>query len=144
MQPHSVRNSSRPTLHSHDMPKSFPRTRRIAEQIQRELAELIRLELKDPRVGMITLTDVEVSPDYSHAKVFFTAIGTEQQIAETASGLQHAAGFLRSQLAQVLKLRVVPQLHFVHDVSVERGARLSKLIDEAVASDQGARDSKER
>ena len=116
------------------MAKESARARRIADQIQRELSELIRLELKDPRVsGLITLTGVEVSPDYSHAKVFFTAIGADSQGIETAAGLQRAAGFLRSQLAQRLMLRVVPQLHFVYDVSVERGMRLTRLIDEAVA-----------
>lgn len=119
------------------MPKDYPRSRRIAEQIQRELSEVIRLELKDPRVGMITITDVEVSRDYSHAKVFFTLLGDSSKVEETTAGLLRAAGFLRSQLAQRLKLRIVPQLQFKFDVSVERGVRLSRLIDEAVATDSG-------
>lgn len=119
------------------MPKDYPRSRRIAEQIQRELSDVIRLELKDPRVGMITITDVEVSLDYSHAKVFFTLLGEAAKIDETTAGLARAAGFLRSQLAHRLKLRIVPQLQFKYDVSVERGIRLSRLIDEAVASDPG-------
>lgn len=118
------------------MPKDFPRTRRVAEQIQRELAEIIRLELKDPRVGMITLTDVEVTADYSHAKVYFTIFGDEAKAASTQSALDHAAGFLRSELAHRLKFRTVPQLHFRYDTSVERGMRLSSLIDQAVASDK--------
>lgn len=117
------------------MPKDYPRSRRIAEQIQRELSGIIRLELKDPRVGMITITDVEVTQDYSHAKVFFTQLGDTEKVEETADALQHAAGFLRSQLARRLKLRVVPELHFKYDASVERGMRLSRLIDAAVASD---------
>jgi ribosome-binding factor A len=117
------------------MPKDFPRSRRIAEQIQRELSNIIRLELKDPRVGMITLTDVEVSQDHSHAKVFFTLMGDAAKIAETTGALQHAAGFLRSQLARSLKLRTIPRLNFEYDVSVERGVRLSRLIDEAVSAD---------
>jgi ribosome-binding factor A len=117
------------------MPKDFPRSRRIAEQVQRELSDIIRLELKDPRVGMITLTDVEVSVDQSHAKVFFTLLGEPEQVAEATRGLQHAAGFLRSQLAHRMKLRVVPQLQFKYDESVERGMRLSQLIDAAVADD---------
>jgi ribosome-binding factor A len=116
------------------MPKDFPRSRRIAEQIQRELSNIIRLELKDPRVGMITLTDVEVSQDHSHAKVFFTLLGDAEKVAETTAGLQHAAGFLRSQLAHSLKLRTIPRLNFEYDVSVERGVRLSRLIDEAVSA----------
>jgi ribosome-binding factor A len=117
------------------MPKDFPRSRRIAEQIQRELSNIIRLELKDPRVGMITLTDVEVSQDHSHAKVFFTLMGDAAKVAETTGALQHAAGFLRSQLARSLKLRTIPRLNFEYDVSVERGVRLSRLIDEAVSAD---------
>lgn len=117
------------------MPKDYPRSRRVAEQIQRELSGIIRLELKDPRVGMITLTDVEVTQDYSHAKVFFTQLGDAEGAEGVEAALQHAAGFLRSQLAQRLKLRIVPELHFKYDVSVERGMRLSRLIDAAVASD---------
>jgi len=117
------------------MPRDYPRSRRIAEQIQRELSDIIRLELKDPRVGMITIIDVEVSHDQSHAKVFFTSLGDQQAVADTTRGLQHAAGFLRSELAHRMKLRVVPQIQFKYDESVERGMRLSKLIDDAVAQD---------
>ncbi len=116
------------------MPRDHSRTLRIAEQIQRELAELIRLELKDPRVGMVTLTDVEVTADYAHAKVFFTTLGTDDQIAAATAGLNHAAGFLRHELGQRIKLRGIPQLHFIYDESVERGVRLSRLIDEAVGT----------
>jgi ribosome-binding factor A len=117
------------------MPKDFSRTRRIAEQIQRELAEIIRHEMKDPGVaGLVTITEVEVSPDHSHAKVFFTRLGDESLIQETSAGLRRAAGFLRTQLAQRLKLRTVPQLEFKYDASVERGVRLSRLIDEAVGT----------
>ena len=108
------------------------RRARIADQIQRELADLIRLEVRDPRVGMVTLTGVEVSRDQSHAKVFFTALGPEEAAADAREGLQRAAGFLRSGLAHRLSTRSVPELHFEHDVSVERGARLAKLIEEAV------------
>ena len=117
------------------MPKDFPRSRRIAEQVQRELSDIIRLELKDPRVGMITLTDVEVTRDTAHARVYFTLLGGEARVEEARKGLQHAAGYLRSQLARRLNIRVVPQLHFEYDASVEQGARLSQLIDTAVAED---------
>ena len=119
------------------MPTEYPRGRRIADQIQRDLSEIIRMELKDPRVGLITITDVEVTQDNEHAKVFFTALGepVQQEAAERA--LNHAAGFLRSSLAKVMKLRTVPQLRFNYDISVERGVRLSNLIDEAVASHPG-------
>src|SRR5688500_11671333 len=115
------------------MPKDYPRTRRIAEQIQRELADHIRAELKDPRgSGFVTVTGVEVSKDQSHAKVFFTIIGDEAKVLETTDGLKRAAGFLRTQLAQRMKLRTIPQLDFKYDASVERGIKLTRLIDEAV------------
>lgn len=122
------------------MPRDYPRTLRVAEQIQRDLADLIRLEIKDPRVGMVTLTDVEVSADYAHAKVFFTTLGTGDQIAAATGGLNHAAGFLRHELGRRIKLRGIPQLHFIYDDSVERGVRLSQLIDDAVgAPDRGGK-----
>lgn len=109
------------------------RLRRVADQIQRELSGLLRSELKDPRVGMITLTGVEVSPDLAHAKVFFTTLGDTEALARSNAGLKRAAGFLRAELGHRLKLRVTPEIRFVHDSSVERGVRLSKLIDDAVA-----------
>ena len=108
------------------------RSARIADEIQRALAELIRLEVRDPRIGMVTLTGVELSGDQSHAKVFFTALGAPSDAADAAEGLQRAAGFLRSELAHRLTIRKVPELHFEFDESVERGVRLSRLIDEAV------------
>ena len=116
------------------MPKGYVRTDRIAEQIQREVAQLLRLDVKDPRVRMITLTGVEVTRDYSHAKVFYTALDGES--AAVQQGLEHASGYLRTQLAHSMKLRIMPQLHFVYDPSIERGAHLSQLIDQAVASDK--------
>lgn len=116
------------------MAKDYPRSRRIAEQIQREMSEIIRLEMKDPRVGMITITDVEVTSDYEHAKVFFTRFGDAADNESAAHALAHAAGFLRSELAHRMRLRIVPQLHFEYDASIERGVRLSNLIDEAVGS----------
>ncbi len=117
------------------MPKDVSRTHRVAEQIQRELAELIQLELKDPRVGMITVTGVEVTSDYSHAKVFFSLLGDQERLQQALTGLNSAAGYLRSQVAHRMKLRIMPALHFVHDTSIEQGMRLDKLISEAVAED---------
>ena len=117
---------------SHSAGASRPRTARIADQIQRELAELIRLEVRDPRVGLVTLTGVEVSRDQSHAKVFFTTLDAQSGSEAAREGLQHAAGFLRSELARRLTTRKVPELHFSYDESVERGMRLARLIDEAV------------
>ena len=119
------------------MPRDFSRTLRVAEQIQRDLAELLRTEVKDPRIGMVTLTDVEVTSDYAHAKVFFTMLGDADQISAATEGLNRAAGFLRHELGHRIKLRSIPQLHFIHDESVERGVRLSQLIDAAVRGDDG-------
>lgn len=116
------------------MAKNPSRLGRIGDQIQKDLAMLIRTEIKDPRVGMITLTGVEISIDHHHAKVYFTTLGGPEAVAKAESGLTHASGFLRSQLAKGLQLRIVPELHFIYDESVERGVRLSKLIDDAVAS----------
>ena len=96
--------------------------------IQRELSELVQRELRDPRVGMITLTGVDVSPDFSHAKVFFTTL-SKGHVEEAKVGLRRAAGFLRSQLAKRIKLYTTPELRFEYDESVERGDRLSRLID---------------
>ena len=112
---------------------SNARSARIADQIQRSLAELIRLEVRDPRVGLVTLTAVELSRDQSHAKVFFTVMGAEHDAQAASRGLANAAGFLRSALAHELTIRKVPELHFEFDQSVERGVRLARLIDEAVA-----------
>lgn len=118
------------------MPKDYSRALRIADQIQRDLADLIRNELKDKRVGMITLTGVEVSQDYGHAKVYYTTLGSPEENFLTEKGLQHAAVFLRSELSHRLRLRVVPLLHFVYDKSIEQGIHLSQLIDKAVKQDE--------
>lgn len=118
------------------MPKDFARIRRVADQIQREISDIIRTELKDPRVGLVTVTDVEVTQDYSHAKVFFTLMGDTSLAPQSQLGLERASGFLRSQLAHRMMIRTVPQLHFVYDTSVERGVHLSHLIDVAVAEDK--------
>src|SRR3972149_1231577 len=109
------------------------RLRRVAEQIQRELSEILHTALKDPGVGMITITDVEVSQDLAHAKVFFTSLGDAEALAETQAGLRRAAGFLRSGLGHRLRVHNTPELHFEYDASVERGVRLTQLIDAAVS-----------
>ena len=108
--------------------RSTGRPQKLGDLIQRELSELVQRELRDPRVGMITLTGVDVSPDFSHAKVFFTTL-SEAHVAEATQGLRRASGFLRSQLAKRIKLYTTPELRFEYDESVERGDRLSRLID---------------
>jgi len=114
----------------------FSRRDRIAEQIRRELAEVIRLELRDPRVGMISLTDVQLSADYAHAKVFFSSLAGSEHLVSLLAGLENAAGFLRSELGKRISIHMTPQLHFIFDESLERGAQLSKLISEAAAISQ--------
>ncbi|HEU4647028.1 MAG TPA: 30S ribosome-binding factor RbfA [Burkholderiales bacterium] len=104
------------------------RPRKVADQIQRELSEVIRRDLRDPRLNLVTLTAVDAAPDLSHAVVYFTCLERVQaEAAEVA--LRKAAGFLRSQLSRRIKLYTTPELRFKYDASVERGARLSQLID---------------
>src|SRR2546429_3399933 len=105
------------------------RLRRVADQIQRELSELLRAELKDPRVGMITLTGVEVSPDLAYAKVFFTTLADAESLTTIEAGLDRAAGFLRGPPRGGPRLPTTPQKRFMHDPSGARGGRLSQLID---------------
>ena len=125
------------------MPRDFPRTRRVGEQLQRELAALIRDEINDPRIGMVSVSAVEVSRDLSHAKVFFSTLGSKDEAAASLQVLTGAAGFLRHQLGSRLAMRHVPQLHFKQDHSLEDGARLSALIDSAVRADQHDDDDSE-
>lgn len=120
--------------------KGFQRSDRVAEQVRRDLADLIRSELKDPRVGMISLTAVELTPDYAHAKVFFTTLDAEH-LEEIERGLKRAAGFLRRELGRRIHIHTLPELHFIYDNSLEHGASMSLLIDKAAAlSDQTPED----
>jgi ribosome-binding factor A len=104
------------------------RPQRVGDLIQRELSDLVARELRDPRVGMVTLTSVDVSPDLSHAKVFFTLLDKDH-LHEVQQGLARAAGFLRSQLAKRVTLYSIPELRFEYDESIERADRLSQLIE---------------
>lgn len=123
------------------MARDFQRTDRVAQALQRELAALIHAELKDPRIGLITLSGAQVSRDLSHAKIFFTTLQDDPaQRQDIAHALNHAAGFLRHLVGQRIRMRVVPTLHFVYDESVAHGARMSALIDQAIASDQPPKD----
>jgi len=116
--------------------EEFSRTRRVGEQIQRELAELLQREVKDPRVAGVTVTAVEVSRDLAHAKVYVSRMTGETDWQETLAGLGRAAGFLRRELGRRLTMRSVPELRFLRDRSIEEGARLSELIDRVVADDE--------
>jgi len=118
------------------MSKEFSRTRRVGEQMQRELAQLIQREVKDPRLGMVTVSGVDVSRDYSSAKVYITVLGENTDPAQTLAILNKVSGFLRHELGQRMVLRTIPALSFHYDESVERGSELSRLIDEAVSKDR--------
>lgn len=118
------------------MPKEFSRTKRVAAQIQRELAELIQFEIKDPRIGLVTVSGVDVTRDLAYAKVYVTLLNPESGVDEALEALNHAAGFLRHELGKRMKLRIVPHITFLYDASVEEGANLSALIDSAVASNR--------
>jgi ribosome-binding factor A len=108
------------------------RSFKVADQIQRDLTELIARELKDPRVGMVTLQSVEVTPDYAHAKVFFSVLVGDPM--QTQDALNQAAGFLRNGLFKRLHIHTVPTLHFIYDRTTERAADMNALIAQAVAS----------
>ena len=114
--------------------KAFPRAKRIAQQIQQALSELIRRELRDPRLGMVTLTEVRVSSDLSYATVYFSVLGAQPQQAQEI--LEAAGPLLRGPLGRALGIRHSPELRFVQDELIERGARLSALINQAVKDDE--------
>ena len=135
------------------MTELSPRLQRVADQIQRELAMLIQLEVNDPRIGMVSVTGVEVSRDLAHANVHVTVLNSgikdaeqgalgqqdaldELEIKENLKALNKAAGYLRTLLAKRLRLRTTPKLQFHYDGSIVRGQQLSSLIDNAIAADQ--------
>ncbi len=117
------------------MPREFSRSQRMAEQIRRDLSEIVRGELKDPRMGLCSFTEVRVSRDMSHALVFCSVLN-EQDQQETVDTLNRAGGFLRSQLARRIKARIVPTLKFVVDDSMTRGEAMDALIKRAVSADK--------
>ncbi len=119
------------------MAKEYSRTERVGDYLKRELATLLQFEVRDPRIGMVSITDVEVSKDLGHARVYCTVLGKEdkEDATESITALNKASGFMRSQLSKDSSMRTVPQLRFYFDESVGRGAYLEDLIDRAVAAD---------
>lgn len=119
------------------MPREFKRSDRVADALQRELAELLRMEVKDPRVGMVNITGAEVSRDLSSAKVFVTFIGVAEAAERDAAlaALNGAAGFLRVRLGEQIRMRAIPKLKFIFDASGDRGQQVAALIDLALAND---------
>lgn len=126
------------------MAREFARTQRVADYLQRELAQLVQQELRDPRIGMVSITGVDVSRDLGHARVYYTRLEADssEEAAECTEALNRAAGFLRSQLSRDSNMRSVPQLRFYFDSSVGRGRELEDLIRRAADADRdlGLRD----
>lgn len=121
------------------MAGEFSRTSRIGDQLQKELASLIQFEVKDPRLGMVTINEVRVAKDLGYADIYYTVLGLDdnvERLAENQQALDSAKNFLRHRLAKEVKLRVMPQLRFHYDQSVVNGARMSALIEEAIRKDQ--------
>ncbi len=116
------------------MPREFSRNQRMAEQIRRDLSEIIRDELKDPRMGFLSLTEVRLTKDLSQALVFASILEQDKQ-QETMDTLHRAAGFLRSSLAERMRARTVPVIKFIHDDSLQKGAEMEALIQKALATD---------
>jgi len=131
------------------MAKEFSRTRRVADQIQRHMAELIQMELGDPRVGMVTVTGVDVTHEFERARVYFTVLDenladkeqAKKSVENSTLALNKAAGYLRTALARRLKLRTTPQLVFIYDSSMEYGNRLTDLIKQSAAPSAGTDES---
>ena len=120
------------------MPREFNRSERVADYLMRELAQLMQLELRDPRLGMVSVNDVEVSRDMANAKLFVTFMDADakDEVSARVEVLNNAAGFLRSKVAQRSTMRTVPRLRFLFDDSMGQGRYLSSLIDSAIATDQ--------
>ena len=117
------------------MPREFSRSQRMAEQLRRELAEIIQDEIKDPRVGFLSFTEVRMSRDLSHAVVYCSVLD-EQHLHESIEVLNRAVGFIRKSVGRRIRARIVPTLKFVADESVIRGAAMDNLISEAIKSDE--------
>lgn len=114
------------------MPREFQRHERLGAQILRSLAELLRFEVKDPRLADVSLTDVELSRDLSVAKVYFSLLHPDDDPAPALEGLKKASGFMRAKLGAAMKIRHVPELRFAHDDSIAHGSAISKLIADAL------------
>ncbi|MGL5323735.1 MAG: 30S ribosome-binding factor RbfA [Aeromonas sp.] len=121
------------------MAREFSRTRRVGQQIQREIALILQREVKDPRIGMVTVSDVEVSRDLNYAKIYVTFLQLEndaERIKEGLQGLTEAAGYIRSLLGSAMRLRVVPELRFFYDQTLVEGMRLSNLVTNTIREDK--------
>ncbi|WP_386690079.1 30S ribosome-binding factor RbfA [Lonepinella sp. MS14437] len=120
------------------MSKDFKRSDRVAQELQKEVAIILQREVKDPRIGMVTVSDVEVSRDLAYAKIFVTFLfdHDESAIEQGMKGLEKAAPYIRSLVGKAMRLRIVPELHFVYDQSLVEGMRMSNLVTDVIRKDQ--------
>lgn len=116
------------------------RPNRLAETLKEEISQLIRVELKDPRIGFVTLTSVDVADDLSHAKVYVSVLGTEEEGNASLDALNRAAGFVRSEIGKRVRLRHVPSIVFKYDPSIQHGAHIAKLLKDVGVSDETGKD----
>lgn len=122
------------------MPREFHRSQRVGEEIHRSLSDIVRLRLKDPRLEKVTFTEVRVSRDLSHARVFYSCLQPDMDRDLLQRALSEGAGQIRSLLSRDMRLRRVPELHFEFDVSLERAEHVTRLIDDAIARDKASAD----
>src|ERR1044072_60492 len=106
------------------------RQERLAEQLREEISLIMDGDLEDPRIGLATITEARVTPDLSHAKVFVSIAGNDEEAKETIAALNHAAGFIRLQLGFAIRMKRIPELHFVHDDTVRTAARIEQILQE--------------
>ncbi|NBI43926.1 30S ribosome-binding factor RbfA [[Haemophilus] felis] len=120
------------------MAREFSRADRVAQELQKEIAIILQREVKDPRIGMVTVSDVEISRDLAYAKVFVTFLFDEDEVAveRGLSGLNNASGYIRTLLGKAMRLRIVPELRFMYDQSLVEGMRMSNLVTQTVRQDQ--------
>ncbi|HUI28428.1 MAG TPA: 30S ribosome-binding factor RbfA [Candidatus Kryptonia bacterium] len=117
------------------------RPERVSDALRAVIAELLAREIKDPRIGMVTLTAVEMTPDLKHARVYFSCLGDESAHQRSLAGLRSAAGYIKAHAARTLKLRFTPEITFVFDPSLERADRLSALLRHAEPQDKSSDES---
>jgi ribosome-binding factor A len=114
------------------------RQQKVQELLVQEISDIVRNEVRDPRVGFVTITDAQVTPDLRHARVFFSVLGETEKQAETATALNRAAGFIRSEFARRAQMRYVPDLRFEFDQAMEHGLRISQLLEQVRQDDEQA------
>lgn len=119
------------------------RIARVNEQIRRELTSLLQFDVRDPRIGVVTVTGVEVSPDLYHAKVFYSVMGSDEDRASAAEGLRAAAGFLRTEIGRRMHIRRAPELHFTYDNTIQHAMHIERLLQEALATTGSAAEDEE-